>query len=163
MDLPRPSFESPCSPQKVSIARDGFHLLRKSSVVVTLIAKVLLNSFWFILLNNGLNIAGNEVSSFRWKIHKWGAICDHFDAVCMAIIRLCCYIVYLIIIIIITINQLKLLCPYCPFHTKKLNASRDVTVLIDLLWFNVVHYSSLFQYFFSIYYGPYSSRKFLIF
>jgi len=36
--------------------------------------------------------------------------------------------------------------------------------LIDLLWFNVVHYSSLFQYFFSIYYyGPYSSWKFLIF
>jgi len=26
--------------------------------------------------------------------------------------------------------------------------SRDATVLIDLLWFNVVHYSSLFQYFF---------------
>jgi len=26
--------------------------------------------------------------------------------------------------------------------------SRDVTVLIDLLWFNVMHYSSLFQYFF---------------
>jgi len=37
--------------------------------------------------------------------------------------------------------------------------SRDATVLIDLLWFNVVHYSSLFQYFFSIYYGPYSSKK----
>jgi len=30
--------------------------------------------------------------------------------------------------------------------------SRDATVLIDLLWFNVVHYSSLFQYFFPIYY-----------
>jgi len=29
--------------------------------------------------------------------------------------------------------------------------SRDTTVLIDVLWFNVVHYSSLFQYFFSIY------------
>jgi len=26
--------------------------------------------------------------------------------------------------------------------------SRDATVLIDLLWFNVVHNSSLFQYFF---------------
>jgi len=26
--------------------------------------------------------------------------------------------------------------------------SRDATVLIDLLWFNAVHYSSLFQYFF---------------
>jgi len=26
--------------------------------------------------------------------------------------------------------------------------SRDATVLIDLLWYNVVHYSSLFQYFF---------------
>jgi len=34
--------------------------------------------------------------------------------------------------------------------------SRDATVLIDLLWLNVVNYSSLFQYFFSIYYGPYS-------
>jgi len=41
--------------------------------------------------------------------------------------------------------------------------SGDTTVLIDLLWFNVVHYSSLFQYFFSIYYDPYSSQKFLIF
>jgi len=41
--------------------------------------------------------------------------------------------------------------------------SRDATVLIDLLWFNVVHYSSLFQYFFSIYYSPYSGWKFLIF
>jgi len=52
--------------------------------------------------------------------------------------------------------------PYCalPFwHGKH---SRDTTVLIDLLCqFNVVHYSSLFQYFFSIYYGPYSG--FLIF
>jgi len=28
------------------------------------------------------------------------------------------------------------------------------TVLIDLLWFNVVHHSSLFQYFFSTYYVP---------
>jgi len=41
--------------------------------------------------------------------------------------------------------------------------SRDTTVLIDLLWFNVVHYSSLFQYVFLIYYGPYSSWKFLFF
>jgi len=41
--------------------------------------------------------------------------------------------------------------------------SRDTTVLIDFQWFNVVHYSSLFQYFFLIYYGPYSSQKFLIF
>jgi len=30
-----------CSPRKVSIARDGFHLLRKSSVVDALITKVL--------------------------------------------------------------------------------------------------------------------------
>jgi len=29
------------SPRKVSIVRDGFHLLRKSSVVATLITKVL--------------------------------------------------------------------------------------------------------------------------
>jgi len=33
--------------------------------------------------------------------------------------------------------------------------SRDATVLIDLLWFNVVHHSSLFQYLFLIYHGPY--------
>jgi len=44
-------------------------------------------------------------------------------------------------------------------HTKKEMHGRDTTVLIDLLWFNVIHYSSLFQYFFSIYYGPYSSWK----
>jgi len=37
--------------------------------------------------------------------------------------------------------------------------SKDATVLIDLLWFNVVHYSSLFRYFVSIYYGPYLSLK----
>jgi len=41
--------------------------------------------------------------------------------------------------------------------------SRDTTVLIDLPWFNVVHYSGLFQHFFPIYYGPYSSYKFLLF
>jgi len=40
MDLPRPSFHL-FSPRKVSIAHDGFHLLRKSSVVATLITKVL--------------------------------------------------------------------------------------------------------------------------
>jgi len=43
MDLSRPSFVCPihlCSPQKVSFARDGFHLLWKSSVVATLITKV---------------------------------------------------------------------------------------------------------------------------
>jgi len=33
-------------------------------------------------------------------------------------------------------------------HTKKEMHSRDTTVLIDFLWFNVVHYSSLFLYFF---------------
>jgi len=43
---------------------------------------------------------------------------------------------------------------YFPFD------SRDITALIVLLWFNVVSYSSLFQYFFSIYYGPYFSWKF---
>jgi len=41
--------------------------------------------------------------------------------------------------------------------------SRDAAVLMDLLWFNVMHYSSLFQYFFPIYYGTYSGWKFLIF
>jgi len=38
--------------------------------------------------------------------------------------------------------------------------NKDTTVLIDLLWFNVVH---LFQYFFLIYYGPYSSWNILMF
>jgi len=38
---------------------------------------------------------------------------------------------------------------YRACHTKKETCSRDATVLIDLLWFNVVHYSSLFQYFLS--------------
>jgi len=41
--------------------------------------------------------------------------------------------------------------------------NRDATVLIDLLWFKVVHYSSLFQYFFLTYNGPYYNWKFLIF
>jgi len=42
--------------------------------------------------------------------------------------------------------------------------SRDITILIVLLWFSIVHHSSLFQYFFlSICYRLYSSRKFLIF
>jgi len=35
--------------------------------------------------------------------------------------------------------------------------SRDITILIALLWFNIVPYSSLFHYFLLIYYGPYSS------
>jgi len=30
-----------CSPRKVSIARDGFHLLQKSSIVATLLTKAL--------------------------------------------------------------------------------------------------------------------------
>jgi len=37
---------------------------------------------------------------------------------------------------------------------------RDTTVLIDLLWLNVVNYSSTF---FLIYYSPYSSWKFLVY
>jgi len=41
--------------------------------------------------------------------------------------------------------------------------SRDTTVLIDLLWFYVMQYSSLFRYFFPIYYGPYSSWEFLVY
>jgi len=32
--------------------------------------------------------------------------------------------------------------------------SRDATILIVLLWFNVVHYSSLFQYFYVLYMVP---------
>jgi len=42
-------------------------------------------------------------------------------------------------------------------YTKKEMHSRDTAVLINLLWFNVVHYSVLF----SIHNGPYSSWKFL--
>jgi len=52
--------------------------------------------------------------------------------------------------------QSKLSCTFSFWYGMH---SRDTTVLIHLLWFNVVHYSSLFQYFFSIY----SSWKFLIF
>jgi len=43
-----------CSPWKVSIARDGFHLLQKSSVAATLLQRFFLNSCWVVLLNNGL-------------------------------------------------------------------------------------------------------------
>jgi len=35
--------------------------------------------------------------------------------------------------------------------------SRDTAILVALLWSNFVHYSSLFQYFFLIYYGSYST------
>jgi len=41
--------------------------------------------------------------------------------------------------------------PYCAYHTKKEMHSRVYTYNSfnsDLLWFNFVHYSSLFQYFF---------------
>jgi len=41
-------------------------------------------------------------------------------------------------------NVVSLLCIFYGMH------SRDTTVLIDLLWFNFVHYSSLFQYFFDL-------------
>ena len=41
--------------------------------------------------------------------------------------------------------------------------SRDITLLIVLLWFNIVHYFNLFQYFLSMCYSPYSSWKFQIF
>ena len=37
--------------------------------------------------------------------------------------------------------------------------SRDVTLFIVLLWFNIMDYSSLFQYFLSMCYCPYSSWK----
>jgi len=47
-----------------------------------------------------------------------------------------------------TVNLLKLLYRYCVCHTKKEMHSRDATVLKYLLSFNVMHYSSLFQYFF---------------
>jgi len=32
-----------------------------------------------MLLQNGLNIAGNEASSFQMIKHKWGARCDCLD------------------------------------------------------------------------------------
>jgi len=51
----------------VSIARDGFHLLRKSSIVATLITQVLFKQLLIRTAVNGLNIAGNKVSSFQDK------------------------------------------------------------------------------------------------
>jgi len=33
------------------------------------------------------------------------------------------------------------------YHTIKQKHSRDITILIVLLWFNIVYYSSLFHYF----------------
>jgi len=59
------------------------------------------------------------------------------------------------------VKSVNPLYPYCTCHTKKRRCIYT-TVLIDLLWFNVVHYSSSFQYFFSIYYGPYSSWKYFL-
>jgi len=51
-----------------------------------------------------------------------------------------------------TLNHSKSYKPVVPLqcmpYQKKEMHSRDTTVLIDLLLFNVVHYSSLFQYFF---------------
>ena len=38
--------------------------------------------------------------------------------------------------------------------------SRDITILIVLLWFSIVHYSACFSAFLCIYYRPY---KFLFF
>jgi len=49
-----------------------------------------------------------------------------------------------------------MLYPYCALLFWYGKHSKDTTVLIDLLWFNIVYYSSLFQYFFQSYYGPYS-------
>ena len=40
--------------------------------------------------------------------------------------------------------------------------SRDITLLIVLLWFNTVHYSSLFQYFLSMCYGVENSNFFVL-
>ena len=41
--------------------------------------------------------------------------------------------------------------------------SRDITILIVLLWFSIVHYSACFSAFLCVYFHPYSSWKFLIF
>jgi len=47
-----------------------------------------------------------------------------------------------------TAEQLKLLYPYLlKYYTIKQTYSRDITILTVLLWFSIVHYSSLFQYF----------------
>jgi len=60
--------------------------------------KFFLNSCWFILLYNGLNIAGNKASCFQMIIDITGA-CSAvvFDLVCvgsLVIIKLCRYIVF---------------------------------------------------------------------
>jgi len=56
------------------------------------------------------------------------------------------------------VNQLKLLYPYCVYHTKKEMHSRDTTVLIDLLFdLMLCTILQLVLVLFSIYYGPYSS------
>jgi len=44
-----------------------------------------------------------------------------------------------------TVNHLKMLCPYCAFPFWYGMHSRDATVLIDLLRFNAMHFSSLSQ------------------
>ena len=56
-----------------------------------------------------------------------------------------------------------MLYPYCAFPLWYLEHSRDRILLIVLLWFNIMDYSNLFQYFLSMCYGPYSSWKFQIF
>jgi len=43
------------------------------------------------------------------------------------------------------------------YQTIKEIHSRDITISIVSLWFNIVNYSSLFQYFLSIYHDPYSN------
>ena len=60
-------------------------------------------------------------------------------------------------------KTIKVLYPYCAQDTIMEMHSRHITLLIVLLWYNIVHYSSLFQYFLSMCYGPYSSWKFQFF
>ena len=56
-----------------------------------------------------------------------------------------------------TIENFKVLYPYCAQDTITEMHSRDITLLIVLLLFNIVDYSNLFEYLLSMCYGPYSS------
>ena len=51
------------------------------------------------------------------------------------------------------LNHSKVLYPYCAQDTIMEMHSWDITSYC----FNIVHYSSLFQYFLLMYYGPYCS------
>jgi len=89
MDLPVPSHSSLLTTKSVNFVVGmwwvPFVMEIIIFIVVTLIAEVLFNSCWFVLLYNGLNIAGNKVTSFQTiiDVHKWGMQCHCFDVVCV--------------------------------------------------------------------------------